>query len=54
MEEDDQKLTEWALRVIGAVDYDIEKEVTYNIEEFGKDDLVEEVKQVLLGIIEEL
>ena len=38
-----EELYEWAIRFIGTVDYDIEKECQYNLDEEGEDDLVDEM-----------
>lgn len=49
----DKDIEKIALRLIGTVDYDIEKEVTWNLEEDGYDDLLNEMKQQVLMIINE-
>lgn len=43
MELSSEELYEWAIRFIGTVDYDIEKECQYNLDEEGEDDLVDEM-----------
>ena len=43
----EQELTEWAIRFIGEVDYDIQKECQYNLDEYGKDGLVEDMKRMI-------
>ena len=48
-----EDLDELALRVIGIVDYDIEKECRNNIEEEGEDQLVMEMGDYLLRILAE-
>ena len=43
----DEELTEWAIRFIGTVDYDIEKECRYNLEEDGEDSLIKDMKRMI-------
>ena len=38
-----EEVEEWAIRFIGAIDYDIEKECKCNLEEFNEDSLVDDV-----------
>lgn len=50
----DEELTEWAIGFIGVVDYDIEKECRNNLEEFGEDELVDEMKSYILKFVEKV
>lgn len=49
-----EELEKWAIRFIGVVDYDIEKECTYNIEDEGEDSLVVEMMDFILHFMKEV
>lgn len=48
----DEELTEFALKVIGAVDYDIKKECELELEETDESSIVDKVKEALLEFID--
>ena len=46
-----ERLERWALDLIGAVEYDIEKECRNNLQDEGEDSIVDEVMSYLESII---
>ena len=49
-----EELAEWAIKFIGTVDYDIQKECQYNLDEDGEDILVEEMLEMIESFVEEI